>query len=90
MPSAKQALKFCELVAVDAMIIATKGAKYGLSFTSGFTKLLFGGAQNLTNQFASGTNFGIGKYLYASGEKVVNKGFDLLISLQKSVQKALR
>ena len=90
MPTAKKVLKTGGRAVLTTTIVATKCAKYGLSFTSGLVKTLFGGAQNMANQFAPAPSLGIGKYLYESCEKVVGKGFDLLISAQKSAKEALK
>ena len=90
MPSTKQILKAGGCGALSTTIVATKCAKYGLTFTTGLVKQLFGGAQKMTNEFAPSPSMGVGPYLLNATEKVASKGFDLLIAAQKKMREALR
>ena len=90
MPSTKKVLKTGGRGVLSVTIVATKCAKYGLSFTTGLVKQLFGGAQNMANSFAPSPSLGIGSYLLNATEKATSKGFDLLISAQKAAKEALK
>lgn len=90
MPSTKKTLKTCASAALSATIIATKGLKYGLTFSSGLAKEFLGGANNLAGQFAPGVKFGIGKYLFEQTEKAAVWGIDQTIAAQKWLKGKLR
>jgi len=90
MPTTKQMLKKGAQGVLDVTIVATKCAKYGLSFTTGLVKQLFGGAQNMANEFAPAPSLGIGENLLEATEKAAKKSFDLLISAEKSAKEALK
>ena len=90
MPTTKQMLKKGAQGVLDVTIVATKCAKYGLSFTTGLVKQLFGGAQNMANEFAPAPSLGIGKTLLETTEKVAEKGLNFVISAEKSAKEALK
>ena len=86
----KSTAKTAGKIALTATIAASYGAKYGLNFGMGLTKVMFGGAQNLANQFAPGMEFGLGKYLLSTSEKVADYGIDKTIALQKYLKGQIR
>jgi hypothetical protein len=76
--------------ALSASILLTKGAKYGLTFSSDTAKVFLGGAKNLANQFASGAELGIGSFLYDQTEKATLWTVDQAIALQQGMKGKLR
>jgi hypothetical protein len=77
-------------VALSASILASRGAEYGLTFSSEAAKVFFGGAKNLANQFAQGAELGIGAFLYDKTEKAALWTVDQAIALQKWMKGKLR
>lgn len=76
--------------ALSASVLASRGAKYGLTFSSDTAKVFLGGAKNLANQFASGAELGIGAFLYDKTEKAALWTVDQAIALQKWMKGKLR
>lgn len=71
-------------------IFLSHATKYGLTFTSGLVKTMYGGAMNLANQFAPGVKLGIGEYLLNQTEKAVIWGIDKTIAAQKWLKGKIR
>ncbi len=87
MPTSKQVIKTSTKIALTTTIAASYVAKYGLSFTTGLAKTLYGGALNMANDFAPvNINFGTGNYLLNSAQDLADKGCDSLIKMQKYVR----
>lgn len=86
----QKALKTTGKIVLTGTIAATRVAQYGLTFATGLTKTLYGGAVNLANKFAPGIKLGIGEYLLTETEKLTNKAFDGFVGLQKHLKDRLR
>lgn len=87
MPTSKQVLKTSAKIGLTVTIASSYVAKYGLSFTSGLAKTLYGGVLNMANDFAPiNINLGVGNYLLDSAQFLADKSCDSLIKMQKYVR----
>ena len=82
--------QICGRGVLSATILATKCAKYGLSFSSDLAKQFVAGAQNLANQFApDGLKLGVGPFLYDKSKEAVLWGLGQVVAIQNNAKKSL-
>ena len=85
-----KALNTAGKIVLTGTIAASRVAQYGLTFATGLTKTLYGGALKMANSFAPvNVNLGVGEYLLNQAEKLTNKAFDGLVNLQKHIRNKL-
>lgn len=84
---ANSPLKTIAGTTLGATMIATKAAKYGVHLSLGVSKVFLNGASALADKMAeSSFKLGIGDWMMKETENVINKGFDALLKVQKSLR----
>ena len=73
-----------------AIVVASATQKYGLSFAKKAPEMMFGGAQNLAEQFApSGIKTQIGKKIYEAGIDIAGDVMKLNIKALRSLKESI-
>lgn len=87
----KKIAKYAGRRALDAAILTTTAAKYGVHISAEASKIVLGGALNMANSFASSpfkTNSG--DKAVGAIDKYSGKSFDWLIKQQKKLKEKLK